>query len=146
MQWFQSVGGYNAINGSRPQTVAVGISDSPIGQLAWNELFESFGNGTSLVTKDQVVTESALEWLTNTSAAMSRYHFEEAHAGAEPRVNESRVGVSVFADDFKSIRVFAERDNSNIVYWSRHEKGGHYASLELPEQVTADIREFFRTV
>ena len=146
MKWFQSVGGYNAINASRPQTVAVGLSDSPIGQLAWNELFESFGNGTSLVTKDQVVTAAALEWLTNTSAAMGRYHFEEAHSGAEPRVNNSRTGVSVFADDFKSIRVFAERDNSNIVYWNRHEKGGHYASLELPDEVTEDIREFFHGV
>lgn len=144
MQWFQSVGGYNAINSSRPQTVAVGLSDSPIGQLAWNELFESFGNGTSLVTKEQVVTEVALEWFTNTSAAFGRYHFEEAHAGAEPRVNTTRIGVSVFADDFKSVRVFAERDNSDIVYWADHERGGHYASLELPETVTGDIREFFR--
>ncbi|WP_243062093.1 epoxide hydrolase family protein [Humibacter sp. RRB41] len=144
MQWFQSVGGYNAINASRPQTVAVGLSDSPIGQLAWNELFESFGNGTSLVTKEQVVTEVALEWFTNGSAAFGRYHFEEAHSGAEPRVNNARIGVSVFADDFKSVRVFAERDNSNIVFWADHERGGHYASLELPETVTGDIRDFFR--
>ena len=55
MQWFQSVGGYNAINASRPQTVAVGIADSPVGQLAWSELFNSFGNGTSLVTREQIV-------------------------------------------------------------------------------------------
>ena len=146
MKWFQSVGGYNAINSSRPQTVAVALSDSPIGQLAWNELFESFGNGTSLVTKEQVVAEVALEWFTNGSAAFGRYHFEEAHAGAEPRVNHSRTGVSVFADDFQSIRVFAERDNSHVVYWSRHETGGHYASLELPEELTSDIREFFHGI
>ncbi|MFW0789838.1 epoxide hydrolase family protein [Gordonia sp. CPCC 205333] len=57
MQWFQSVGGYNAINSSRPQTVAVGIADSPVGQLAWNELFNSFGNGTSLVTREQILMQ-----------------------------------------------------------------------------------------
>ena len=53
---------------SRPQTVAVGLSDSPVGQLAWNELFLNFGNGTSLVSTEQILTEVSLEWFTNTSA------------------------------------------------------------------------------
>ena len=48
--WFQSVGGYNTMNGTRPQTIAAALSDSPVGQLAYNELFENFGNGTSLVS------------------------------------------------------------------------------------------------
>ncbi|MEV8376594.1 epoxide hydrolase family protein [Kribbella sp. NPDC056861] len=143
MQWFQSVGGYNAINSTRPQTVAVGISDSPVGQLAWNELFNSFGNGTSLVTPDQILAEVTLYWLTNTSAAAGRYHYEEAHAGTEPAINSAPTGVAVFADDFKSIRSLAERDNSNIVHWSNFESGGHYASLERPLDVTDDLRTFF---
>ncbi|VXB17352.1 epoxide hydrolase family protein [Aeromicrobium sp. 9AM] len=143
MKWFQSVGGYNAINASRPQTVAVGISDSPVGQLAWNELFMSFGNGTSLVTPVQILTEVSLEWFTNTSATVGRYHYSEAHAGTEPAVNHAPTGVAVFADDFKSIRTFADRDNSNVVHWTEHETGGHYASLERPDAVTADLREFF---
>ena len=82
MQWFQSVGGYNAMNGSRPQTVAAGLSDSPVGQLAYSELFESFGNGTSLVTPEQVLEQVTLYWLTNTAAGSVRYHYEEAHAAA----------------------------------------------------------------
>ncbi|MCW2749438.1 MAG: Epoxide hydrolase domain protein [Aeromicrobium sp.] len=143
MKWFQSVGGYNAINASRPQTVAAGISDSPVGQLAWNELFMSFGNGTSLVTRDQILTEVSLEWFTNTSATVGRYHYEEAHAEAEPAINHAPTGVAVFSDDFKSIRTFAERDNSNIVHWTEYETGGHFASLERPDVVSADIREFF---
>jgi pimeloyl-ACP methyl ester carboxylesterase len=143
MKWFQSVGGYNAINASRPQTIAAGISDSPVGQLAWNELFMSFGNGTSLVTRDQILTEVALEWFTNTSATVGRYHYEEAIAGAEPAVNQAPTGVAVFSDDFKSIRTFADRDNSNIVHWTEHETGGHYASLERPDVLSVDIREFF---
>src|SRR4051812_46271535 len=65
LKWFQSVGGYNAINASRPQTVAVGMADSPVAQLAWSELFNSFGNGTSLVTRDQILTQATLYWLTN---------------------------------------------------------------------------------
>lgn len=143
MEWFQSVGGYNAINASRPQTIAAGISDSPVGQLAWNELFMSFGNGTSLVSREQILTEVSLEWFTNTSASVGRYHYEEARAGAEPAVNHAPTGVAIFSDDFKSIRTFADRDNSNIVHWTEHETGGHYAMLERPDVLTADIREFF---
>lgn len=146
MEWFQSVGGYNAINASRPQTIAAGTSDSPVGQLAWNELFMSFGNGTSLVTREQILTEVSLEWFTNTSASVGRYHYAEAHAETEPAVNHAPTGVAVFADDFKSIRTFADRDNSNVVHWTEHETGGHYASLERPDVLTGDIREFFSSL
>ncbi|PJJ70809.1 pimeloyl-ACP methyl ester carboxylesterase [Diaminobutyricimonas aerilata] len=146
MKWFQSVGGYNAINASRPQTVAVGLSDSPIGQLAWNELFANFGNGTSLVPLEKIVASVSLEWLTNTSASAGRYHFEEGRLKREPAVNHGRMGVAVFQDDFKSIRTFADRDNDNIVHWSEFDRGGHFASMEVPELVVDDIREFFRPV
>ena len=143
MKWFQSVGGYNAINASRPQTVAVGIADSPVGQLAWSELFNSFGNGTSLMTRDQILTQVSLYWFTNTQATAGRYHYEEAHSGAEPAINAAPTGIAVFADDFKSIRTFAERDNSNIVHWNEFPQGGHYADIEAPLVVAADIRSFF---
>ena len=143
LKWFQSVGGYNAINASRPQTVAVGIADSPVGQLAWSELFNSFGNGTSLVTCEQILAQVTLYWLTNTQASAGRYHYEEAHAEKEPAVNPARTGVAVFADDFKTIRSLAERDNSNIVHWSEFPTGGHYASLEVPELLVGDLRAFF---
>ncbi len=145
LQWFQSVGGYNAINASRPQTVAVGVSGSPVGQLAWNELFQSFGNGTSLLTTDQILAEVTLEWLTNTSATAGRYHYEEARRDVEPQVNHARTGVAVFADDFKTIRAFADRDNDNIVHWSEFAEGGHYAMLEKPQELVADLRTFFAT-
>lgn len=146
LKWFQSVGGYNAINSTRPQTVAVGISDSPVGQLAWNELFNNFGNGTSLVTPDQILTEVSLYWFTNTSAAAGRYHYEEANSGAEPALNHAPTGVAVFADDFKTIRPLADRDNPNITHWSTFKDGGHFASLERPEEVTQDLRKFFRNL
>lgn len=146
MKWFQSVGGYNALNASRPQTVAAALADSPVGQLAWNELFLSFGNGTSLVSEEQVLTEVTLEWFTNTSASVGRYHYEEARSAAEPTVNHAPMGVAVFADDFKSIRTFAERDNDDIVHWSEFDAGGHYAALERPGVLAADLRAFFATL
>ena len=149
MQWFQSVGGYNTMNASRPQTIAAALSDSPVGLLAYSELFNSFGNGTSLVPIEKILTEVTVNWFANAAAGMSRSYLENARAdaaGAEPRVNAARTGVAVFKDDFQTIRVFAERDNSNIVHWSRFEEGGHYAALEVPSVVVGDIREFFAPV
>ncbi|MFD7310776.1 epoxide hydrolase family protein [Promicromonospora sp. NPDC059942] len=143
LQWFQSVGAYNTMNGSRPQTVAAALSDSPVGQLAYNELFESFGNGTSLVSREQVLAQVTLYWLTNTSATSTRYHYTEARSGAEPVVSQGRIGVAVFADDFKTIRAFAERDNARIEHWSEYPKGGHYAAMEVPDVLVEDIRAFF---
>lgn len=144
MQWFQSVGGYNTMNASRPQTIAVGLSDSPVGLLAYSELFNSFGNGTSLVPLEKILTEVSVNWFANAASGMSRSYLENARAEAESQVNAAPTGVAVFADDFQTIRVFAERDNSNIVHWSRFEQGGHFAALEVPSVVAGDIRAFFR--
>src|SRR5262245_30106921 len=143
LQWFQSVGGYNTMNATRPQTVGAALADSPVAVLAYHELFESFGNGTSLVRPDQVLAQATLYWLTNTYATAARYHYEEQHAGAEPTVSQGRIGVAVFKDDFQTIRALAERDNANITHWSELPRGGHYASLEVPEDVVADLRVFF---
>ncbi|MCE4027675.1 epoxide hydrolase [Microbacterium sp. Au-Mic1] len=143
MQWFQSVGGYNTMNASRPQTVAVGLSDSPIGLLAYSELFNSFGNGTSLVPLEKILLEVSVNWFANAAAGMSRSYFENAQAQTEPQVNHARTGVAVFKDDFQTIRVFAERDNDNIVHWSRFDEGGHFAALERPDLLAGDVRAFF---
>ena len=51
--------------------------------------------------------------------------------------------MAVFADDFKTIRPLAERDNTNIVHWAELDGGGHYAALEAPDRVAADLRTFF---
>ncbi len=141
LQWFQSVGGYHQMNASRPQTIAAALADSPVGQLAYSELFESFGNGTSRVTRDQLLTEVSLYWLTGTIATAVRYYHEERDL--EPQVNHGRIGVAVFEHDFQSVRTFAERDNTRIVHWTRHEGGGHFAALEAPQPVAEDIRVFF---
>ena len=143
LQWFQSVGGYNAMNASRPQTVAAGLSDSPVGQLAYSELFENFGKGTSLVSLDQVLAQVSLYWFTNTSATAVRYHYTEQRSGAEPVVSTGRIGVAVFADDFQTIRSLAERDNARIEHWAEYPRGGHFAAMEVPELVVQDLRTFF---
>ena len=143
LQWFQSVAGYNTMNATRPQTVAAGLADSPVAVLAYSELFENFGNGTSLVRPEQVLAQASLYWLTNTYATAARYHYEEQRTGAEPVVSQGRIGVAVFRDDFQTIRALAERDNANIVHWSEFPRGGHFAALEVPEDLVADLRAFF---
>jgi pimeloyl-ACP methyl ester carboxylesterase len=143
MRWFQSVGAYNAMNAARPQTIAAALSDSPVGLLAYSELFESFGNGTARVPLDAVLTAVSIAWFTNAAAGMARSYYENAQVTPSAAVNGSRTGVAVFADDFQTIRVFAERDNSAIVHWSRFPEGGHFAVLEVPDVVAADIRTFF---
>lgn len=143
LQWFQSVGGYNTMNATRPQTIGAALADSPVGQLAYNELFESFGNGTSMVSRDQVLAQATLYWLTNSAAEAARYYYEERRAGAIPRVSRGRIGVAVFKDDFQTIRSLAERDNTGIVHWSELPRGGHYAAQEVPEDLAADLRTFF---
>ena len=145
MQWFQSVGGYNAMNASRPQTIGAALNDSPVGLLAYAELFENFGNGTSLVPLESVLVAASVAWFAGASASMARSYHDDARAGSEPQVNHSRTGVSVFADDFQTIRVFAERDNDRITQWTRHERGGHFAALEVPELVAGDLVAFFRS-
>jgi epoxide hydrolase len=139
--WFQTVNGYADMNAKRPLTIAAALSDSPGGQLAYNELFENFGNGTSLVTRDKVLAQVTLQWLTNTSAGAAMFHHTERDVPA--RVNDGAIGVAVFADDFRTMRPFAERDNTNIVSWTEHPRGGHFASMEVPDELAVAIREFF---
>jgi len=141
--WFQTVNGYADMNAKRPLTIAAALSDSPVGLLAYHELFENFGNGTSLMTPDQVLLQVSLQWLTNTSAGAVLLHHIEKDVPA--RVNDGPIGVAVFADDFKTIRPFAERDNTNIVSWTEHPRGGHFAAMEVPDELVRALREFYAT-
>ena len=144
MQWFQSVGGYNAMNASRPQTIGVGLADSPAALLAYDELFTNFDRQGG-VPLEAILTEVSIAWFANASASQVRYYFEDARVAAPevPVVNHARMGVAVFQDDFKSIRSFADRDNDNIVHWNEFAEGGHYAALERPTELVGDIRAFF---
>jgi pimeloyl-ACP methyl ester carboxylesterase len=139
--WFQTVNGYADMNAKRPLTIAAALSDSPVGLLAYHELFENFGNGSSLMTPDQVLLQVSLQWLTNTSAGAVVFHHTEKDV--QTRVNDGPIGVAVFADDFKTIRPFAERDNTQIVSWTEHPRGGHFAAMEVPDELVRALRGFY---
>lgn len=146
---FGEISAFATLQSTRPQTLAHALADSPVGQLAWNELMASFDRPTAL-TRDQILTNVSLYWFTNTAGSSARQYKEDARFnagdGIATRINHSPTGVSVFANDFRSIRTFAERDNTRIVFWKEHEVGGHFAAMEVPDVLVADLREFFRSL
>ena len=133
------------MNGSRPQTVAAGLSDSPVGQLAYSELFESFGNGTSpgharagAGAGDALLADQHGAPARSATTTRRRARRQPSRWSAP-----GRLGVAVFKDDFQTIRSLAERDNANIQHWSEFDRGGHFAALENPDAIVADLRAFF---
>jgi pimeloyl-ACP methyl ester carboxylesterase len=144
---FHERAGFNAIQQTRPQTLAFAQSDSPTGQLAWiAELFNGFGDHVDFIDRDALLTNVALYWLTNTAESSARLYYENAHTpeqSAQPP-NPTPTGVAVFGNDFQSIRRFAARDNTNIVHWSEFERGTHFAAMDAPSVLARDLQAFFR--
>jgi pimeloyl-ACP methyl ester carboxylesterase len=143
---FRERGGYNEIQSTRPLTLEYGLHDSPVGTLAWNlELPTGFGDTVDMLDRDVVLTNVTLFWLTGTSGTAARVYYANAHGGNDlDTENATPTGVAVFEKDFKTIRTFAERANTNIVHWSEFDRGGHFAALETPDLLVEDLRTFFR--
>ncbi|MEU4065163.1 epoxide hydrolase family protein [Streptomyces wedmorensis] len=150
--------GYMKLQQTRPQTLAYGLTDSPVGQLAWIvEKFLDWTGATELpedaVDRDRLLTNVTIYWLTATAGSSAQFYYEgaagvrAAASGAVPPPVTVPVGVAVFPDDiFVPIRRFADRDLPNITHWTEFEQGGHFAALEQPEALTGDIRAFARAL
>ncbi|HLK41752.1 MAG TPA: epoxide hydrolase [Thermoleophilia bacterium] len=142
--------GFNRIMSTRPQTLAHALADSPAGQLAWNaELFNNWDGARPAgdpLDADYILTNVMLYWLTNTAGSAGRLYYEDAHAEHPTQPTTTPTGLANFANDFRSMRAFAERDHSNIVHWKVYDTGGHYAAREVPDVLVADIRDFFRAL
>jgi pimeloyl-ACP methyl ester carboxylesterase len=142
--------GFNKIQSTRPLTLAHALADSPVGQLAWVlDPIRGFGDHPpemdEALDADFALTVASLHWLSDNSATLARFHYEEAHKPeAETPRGTVPTGVAVFANDFPSIRAFAERDH-NIVHWSEFDRGGHYSGTDAPDLLAGDLREFFGT-
>lgn len=143
--------GYAKIQGTRPQTLAYGLTDSPVGQLAWivekfMEWTDSAKTPEDAVPRDRLLTDVMLYWLTATAGSSARHYWEAAHPSRPPRGGRltTPTGVAVFAaDTARPVRRLAERDNT-IVHWSEFDRGGHFAAMEEPDLFTDDVRAFFR--
>jgi pimeloyl-ACP methyl ester carboxylesterase len=151
LQRFRSTGsGYGAIQSTRPQTLAYGLTDSPAGQLAWiAEKFREWTDGDlpdDAVDRDQLLTNVTIYWLTGTAGSSARLYYEAARSGSwgPPATSTAPTGVAVFPKEIaRSVRPLAELSN-NIVHWSEFDRGGHFAAMEEPDLLVGDVREFFR--
>jgi len=143
---------YQVIQGTKPQTLAYGLADSPAGTAAW--IIEKFctwsdcgGEIERAYTKDRLLENVMLYWVTGTINSANRMYYESMGPGRYtpfPR----RVAVPTGharhpAEIRRTPRLWAERAY-NIVDWQEMPKGGHFAAMEQPEQFVAELRRFFR--
>ena len=137
--------GHMVIQSTRPQTLAFGLSDSPVGQLAWiADKFLEWTDPASAIEKDHLLTNVMFYWITGTAASSSRLHYESSQTKRKKKVCPLPMGIAVFAHDlFQPVRRLAEKQY-DIVHWTEYERGGHFAAMEVPDLFAEDLRTFFR--
>jgi microsomal epoxide hydrolase len=150
--WLKEETGYQWIQGTKPQTLAFGLTDSPAGLAAWIvEKFRSWtdcgGNPENALTKDEILTNIVLYWVTS-AIGSSFWPYHARILGPWP-ISEGGVKVPTGYVEFpKEIlrppRSAAERMYKDIRRWTVAQKGEHFAALEQPDFLANEIREFFR--
>lgn len=148
--WWYGHSGYATQMSTRPQTLAYALNDSPAGQLAWNlEWFVDWDpteTGQTPIDRDAILTDVTAYWLTGTAGSAARIYREGGAEGWGMRPAPSPVPTSVvnFLGD-RAVRGLADLSNT-ITRWTEYDSGGHFASLQAPDLLVDDIREFFRTL
>ncbi|MGY5126585.1 epoxide hydrolase family protein [Streptomyces nigrescens] len=148
--WWYGHSGYATQMATRPQTVAYALNDSPAGQLAWNlEWFvdhDPTQTRQTPVDRDAVLTNVSALWLTSTAGSAARLYLEAGADGWGVRPAPSGVptGVANFLGDH-ALRGLASLSH-HLTHWSEYATGGHFAALQAPDTLVADIRTFFRTL
>ncbi|MFN0041527.1 MAG: epoxide hydrolase family protein [Burkholderiales bacterium] len=143
--------GYQWIQGTKPQTLAYGLTDSPVGLAAWLvEKFRSWtdcdGNPENALTRDEMLTDIMLYWVTGAIGSSFWPYYARRHGPWPiPDVVKVPMGYVEFPKEIlRPPRCFAEKMYGNIQRWTKAKKGGHFAALEQPEFLAREIREFFR--
>lgn len=150
-KWQQTDGGYASIQSTRPETLAYGLNDSPAGLAAWiTDLFRKWsdcaGNIETRFTKDELLTNITIYWVTETIHSASRLYYETmqdmmSSAGSKTDVP---TGAAMFPKDLiPAPREFAERF-FNLKSWTEMPRGGHFAAFEEPQLLAQDIKAFFK--
>jgi pimeloyl-ACP methyl ester carboxylesterase len=152
---------YAHMMAARPQTL-YGIADSPIGLAAWlldhndadgqpavavAEALERTESETGELTRDEVLDNITLYWLTNTGVSASRLYWEYRGGFFDAKGVKIPVAVTVFpSEQYRAPRSWAERAYPNLIYFNEVDKGGHFAAWEQPELFSAELRAGFRSL
>jgi epoxide hydrolase len=152
---FRATGaGYSAIQGTKPQTLGYALDDSPTGLAAWIvEKFRAWsdcgGDVERSFTKDQLLTNVTLYWLTRTATSSARLYYEMRKAGraALPRARvDVPTGIANYPGEIaRPPRRWVEH-RYRVTHWVDQPRGGHFAAMEVPDLFVDDLRAFFRTV
>jgi microsomal epoxide hydrolase len=158
-QFQQERGGYALIQGTRPLSLLAGLNDSPAGLAAWIvEKFQAWsdceGDIERRFTKDELITNLMIYWVTGTIGASFQPYRDVMKAGALRWITEAAkgwlgstrtpVGLALFPKDLsKPPREWGKRFY-NITRWMEMPRGGHFAALEEPDALADEIRVFFR--
>lgn len=143
--------GYLQIQGTRPQTLGYGLTDSPIAQLAWiAEKFKEWTNGADdrlpedAVDLDHLLTTISIYWFTRSGLSAAQFIYAATHAEMDwGTPSPAEQGFAVFAADPLLRRVLDPAHERR--HWTEHTEGGHFPAMEVPALLTADIRTFLRT-
>jgi pimeloyl-ACP methyl ester carboxylesterase len=144
---------YALMMASRPQSLTA-LADSPVGLAAflidhdpasYELIARVFAGGCEGLSRDDILDNITLFWLTNTAISSARLYAENKLVFLTPKHVTVPVAVSAFPDElYDCPRSWAERAYPNLVYYNRHDKGGHFAAWEQPERLVADLRAGFR--
>ncbi|WPO98075.1 epoxide hydrolase [Pseudomonas sp. HR96] len=150
--WGQREGAYGQIQGTKPQSLAVGLNDSPAGLAAWiSEKFHAWtdcaGSLESAVTLDELLTNISLYWFTGSIGSSFRLYLESRRRPLHFHPGERVLpptGVARFPAELPMPpRSWVERVY-NVQRWTDMQAGGHFAALEQPQALAEEIRAFFR--
>ena len=152
---------YAKLMGSRPQTL-YGIADSPIGLAAWlldhNDAdgqpaaavataLTRTSSATGELTRDEILDNITLYWLTNTGVSASRLYWEYKGGFFDAKGVKTPVAVTVFpGEQYEAPRSWTERAYPKLIYYNRAEKGGHFAAWEQPGLFVSELRAAFRSL
>jgi pimeloyl-ACP methyl ester carboxylesterase len=149
-------GGYAAMMVTRPQTIGYALADSPVGQAAW--MYDKFADWTysggdpeRSLTKDEMLDDITLYWLTNTATSSARLYWEAAQeAASQPyptEPNPTPAGFSIFPKEgVRASRRWVEKRYATVLHFNELERGGHFAALEQPAAFAKELSATFRTV
>lgn len=144
--------GYAAIMVTRPQTIGYALADSPVGLAAW--LYDKFaawtysgGEPERVLTRDEMLDDISLYWLTNSGTSSARLYWENNANNYNAVSISIPAAVTVFPGEiYRAPRSWTEQSYHNLIYWNKVETGGHFAAWEQPNLFATEIRAAFRSL